>query len=479
VILHPRSIRNLILLGFSLVALPLVCALVYTAFYVEKLVVQSQETVLQAMRATQSSNQLVDLITDMERNARQFQVLNDKSLLKLYAENHRDGQDILKNLQKLEHDEAYKRLLNEFSERETAIFKTLSAPNNSAKTLQQAISGFKNLERVAENIHTASQNIIKEKLEQVENTAASAENVLVWQAIALVPVALLITAIFTVLITRPIKQIDQAIRTLGEGQFTASVQISGPEDLVQLGQRLNWLRLRLLELEQEKNKFLRHVSHELKTPLTAIREGSELLLDEIVGKLHPEQREIVQILKKNSLHLQKLIENLLNFSAAHFQNLNLTIEEQHLKSLILQVINDHSLQIKAKSLQVDTDLEELSFEGDAEKLKSIIDNLLSNAFKYAPPGTTVYLKLYEQGNFAIFEVADQGVGISTTDRPKIFEAFYQGQFHAQGAIKGSGLGLSIVKEYVQAHHGKVELLETRCGAHFRVTLPKNYVDSAC
>lgn len=460
-------------------ALPLVCALVYTAFYVEKLVVQSQETVLQAMRATQSSNQLVDLITDMERNARQFQVLNDKSLLKLYAENHRDGQDILKNLQKLDDDESYKRLLNEFSERETAIFKTLSAPNNSAKNLQQAISGFKNLERVAENIHTASQNIIKVKLEQVENTAASAENVLVWQAVALVPVALLITAIFTVLITRPIKQIDQAIRTLGEGQFTASVQISGPEDLVQLGQRLNWLRLRLLELEQEKNKFLRHVSHELKTPLTAIREGSELLLDEIVGKLHPEQREIVQILKKNSLHLQKLIENLLNFSAAHFQNLNLTIEEQHLKSLFLQVINDHSLQIKAKSLQVDTDLEELSFEGDTEKLKSIIDNLLSNAFKYAPPGTTVYLKLYEQGHFAIFEVADQGVGISTTDRPKIFEAFYQGQLHAQGAIKGSGLGLSIVKEYVQAHHGKVELLETRCGAHFRVTLPKNYVDSAC
>lgn len=478
-ILHPRSIRNLILLGFSLVALPLVCALVYTAFYVEKLVVQSQETVLQAMRVTQSSNHLVDLITDMERNARQFQVLNDKSLLKLYAENHRDGQDILKNLQKLDDDESYKRLLNEFSERETAIFKTLSAPNNSAKTLQQAISGFKNLERVAENIHTASQNIIKVKLEQVENTAASAENVLVWQAVALVPVALLITAIFTVLITRPIKQIDQAIRTLGEGQFTASVQISGPEDLVQLGQRLNWLRLRLLELEQEKNKFLRHVSHELKTPLTAIREGSELLLDEIVGKLHPEQREIVQILKKNSLHLQKLIENLLNFSAAHFQNLNLTIEEQHLKSLILQVINDHSLQIKSKSLLVDIDLEELSFEGDAEKLKSIIDNLLSNAFKYAPPGTTVYLKLYEQGDFAIFEVADQGVGISTTDRPKIFEAFYQGQLHAQGAIKGSGLGLSIVKEYVQAHHGKVELLETRCGAHFRVTLPKNYVDSAC
>ncbi|MEN9461591.1 MAG: hypothetical protein RIS84_1611, partial [Pseudomonadota bacterium] len=393
-ILHPRSIRNLILLGFSLVALPLVCALVYTAFYVEKLVVQSQETVLQAMRVTQSSNHLVDLITDMERNARQFQVLNDKSLLKLYAENHRDGQDILKNLQKLDDDESYKRLLNEFSERETAIFKTLSAPNNSAKTLQQAISGFKNLERVAENIHTASQNIIKVKLEQVENTAASAENVLVWQAVALVPVALLITAIFTVLITRPIKQIDQAIRTLGEGQFTASVQISGPEDLVQLGQRLNWLRLRLLELEQEKNKFLRHVSHELKTPLTAIREGSELLLDEIVGKLHPEQREIVQILKKNSLHLQKLIENLLNFSAAHFQNLNLTIEEQHLKSLILQVINDHSLQIKSKSLLVDIDLEELSFEGDAEKLKSIIDNLLSNAFKYAPPGTTVYLKLY-------------------------------------------------------------------------------------
>jgi two-component system sensor histidine kinase GlrK len=353
----------------------------------------------------------------------------------------------------------------------------LSTSNASAKSLQQAITNFYMLEQLAEKIRTASQNIIKERLEQVENTADSAENVLVWQAIALLPVALLITAVFTVLITRPIKQIDDAIRTLGEGQFTSTVQISGPEDLVQLGQRLNWLRLRLLELEQEKNRFLRHVSHELKTPLTAIREGSELLLDEIAGRLDAEQREIVQILKKNSLQLQKLIENLLNFSAAHFQNLNLTLEQLHLKTLILDVLHDHRLQMKAKSLQIDTDVEEFVFEGDREKLKSIIDNLLSNAFKYAPPGTTVYLKLYEQGDFVIFEVADQGVGISAIDRPKIFEAFYQGQFHAQGAVKGSGLGLSIVKEYVQAHHGKVEVLEARCGAHFRVILPKHYVES--
>ena len=118
---------------------------------------------------------------------------------------------------------------------------------------------------------------------------------------------------FAVLIARPIRQLDQAIRRMGTADFTHAIEVNGPQDLRYLGQRLEWLRSRLSELEQQQTRFLRHVSHELKTPLTAVREGAELLRDNVGGKLSPEQQDIVRIVRENTLSLQKLIEDLLTY----------------------------------------------------------------------------------------------------------------------------------------------------------------------
>ena len=100
-------------------------------------------------------------------------------------------------------------------------------------------------------------------------------------------IALALAIFFAVLIARPIRQLDQAIRQMGTADFTHAIEVNGPQDLRYLGQRLEWLRSRLHELEEQQNRFLRHVSHELKTPLTAVREGAELLRDNVGGKLSP------------------------------------------------------------------------------------------------------------------------------------------------------------------------------------------------
>ena len=111
-------------------------------------------------------------------------------------------------------------------------------------------------------------------------------------------------------IARPITEIDGAIRQLGGADFSRPIAVRGPEDLRYLGRRLDWLRRRLEEFETQKNRFLRHVSHELKTPLTALREGAELLHDEVAGKLAPMQKQVVSIMRDNSVKLQRLIEEL-------------------------------------------------------------------------------------------------------------------------------------------------------------------------
>src|SRR5881397_2674423 len=128
--------------------------------------------------------------------------------------------------------------------------------------------------------------------------------------------ALTIALGLTRYISRPIAALDASIRQLGGADFSREITVRGPEDLQSLGERLDWLRRRLTELEAQKNRFLRHISHELKTPLTALREGAELLHDEIGGPLAAQQKRVVAIMRENSLKLQRMIEDLLDYQRA-------------------------------------------------------------------------------------------------------------------------------------------------------------------
>jgi len=260
---------------------------------------------------------------------------------------------------------------------------------------------------------------------------------------------------------------------MGSADFTHAIEVDGPQDMRYLGQRLEWLRSRLHELEEQQNRFLRHVSHELKTPLTAVREGAELLRDRVGGELSPEQREIVRIVRENTLSLQKLIEDLLNYHQTR------SIEPQTLGPVALadvvrRVVREHKLAAFARLINVETKLVPSMIVGDGEKVRAIVDNLLSNAIKYSPRSGTIAIELRPEGDQAVLDVIDGGPGISAADRPHIFESFYQGKTAPHGRIKGSGLGLAIANEYTLAHGGRIELIDRtdgRRGAHFRLYLP--------
>jgi two-component system sensor histidine kinase GlrK len=285
---------------------------------------------------------------------------------------------------------------------------------------------------------------------------------------------------FTVVITRPIRQIDLAIRRMGSGELATPVNVGGPEDLQYLGERLDWMRRRLLDLEQQKNRFLRHVSHELKTPLTAVREGAELLSDEVVGKLMPRQREIADILRHNSIELQRLIEDLLSYSASQFHKVTLELNPVQIRRVIDRVADDLSLALRAKELNLDVATDNVTLAADFEKLRIVLDNLMSNAIKFSPPGGTITVAARVNGTYLEIDVADQGPGIPHTDRAHIFDPFYQGTQAVHALVKVTGIGLSVVKEYTQAHGGSVEVVDRgdRPGALLRVRLPLARMEAA-
>ena len=470
-IAYPKSFLKLLLIGFALAMLPLLFAFGNAALYLDRLAEQSRSTVAQAVQATRTSRVLVEQVTLMERSARQFFVLHDKLLLDNYTHSHETFSSSIVQLAILPFGQGQKRALDKLAASETGLYRNIMAKATESPTPQALIAQFVDLSEQAQNILAENNRLIDRESAVLAETAERTQKMMLWQTLTLLPVALLVALVITFLVAQPIRRMDAAIRKLGEAQYAEPISIDGPGDLRTLGERLDWLRSQLLELDQQKQRFLRHVSHELKTPLTAIREGSELLSDEVGGSLSPQQKEIALILRENSLRLQKMIENLLNYTALQYQKPNLIIAPVKLAELAEQVLANYALTISSKKISLQRELSSFTMQGDAEKLRTVIDNLASNAIKFTPVSAEILFRIRLLNGAALLEVHDGGPGVIPEDHAKLFDPFYQGSGNYESLVSGSGLGLSIAKEYVVAHGGDISLLPSEHGAHFLVRLP--------
>lgn len=468
---RPGSFRALVWTGFVCVTLPLAVALVHAGVFAGRFARRAAQAVQHASRVADDSRLLQDQVLSLERRARQFHVLGEEQLLRDYGDRREVFLQILDRLA---------RLLPSLEERaaamrahEEAIWDFLSGGGPHLRGADaEALDQFARLSALSREVLDASTRFSIEEAEAMQQAAARARRAFLWQASALVPLTLLVSALFAALLARPIRQIDRGIQGLGSGRFDAPIVVRGPRDLEFLGERLDWLRLRLAELEAEKTRFLAHMSHELKTPLTAIREGAELLGEEVVGALSAEQREVASILRESALRLQGLIENLLRFSRQWARAEGLGDSETQVAEVVEAVVADHRLASAAKGLRVERDVEPVRVRGERERVRVILDNLLSNAVKFAPRGGTVGIRVSRDGGEAVVEVRDNGPGIPAGERERVFEPFYQGAARGDGAVQGSGLGLSIVAECAGALGGRAEAVEPGGpGALLRVRLP--------
>jgi two-component system sensor histidine kinase GlrK len=471
---YPRSFLKFILLGFLLVSLPLLYALAELTLSFDRLVSQSREEVLQTTQAARSSRQLFEQTTTLERVVRQFLILDDQALVEDYNRVRQEFQGSLRQLAELPLESGYREALKRLGQREAALHALLTAPEKGASVPLELAEGYGRLVDDAQTMLTASNALTQNAIERLQDTAAEGRDQWRWLVLATVGIAIALAILFAVLIARPIRQLDQAIRQMGSADFSRTIEVNGPQDLRYLGQRLEWLRTRLAELEQQQNRFLRHVSHELKTPLTAVREGAELLRDEVGGKLTREQRDIVRIVRENTLSLQKLIEDLLKYHQTRaFEPV--TLGPVMLGDIARRVIRENKLAALARGITIDLRLDPALVVGDADRLRTIVDNLVSNAIKYAPRAGRIEIATWQEGGQAQIEVVDNGPGVDVDEREQIFNSFFQGKAPPGGKVKGSGLGLAIAREYAMAHGGRLEVRDRpdgKRGACFRLSLPQ-------
>jgi two-component system, NtrC family, sensor histidine kinase GlrK len=474
-LLYPRSFLGLLLAGFTLVILPLVGALAYSAWNTERLAGKSRTAVFNASQAARASRSLVDRIAAIERVAQQMALLNDPELAVDYARVHRSFKQLAAEIAQLPLDDAQSQALNVTVQQEQGLYELLndrSAGRIDSKAVGARIDA---LIDSARDVLAINNRVVDREVERLRVSAEQVQRNIILLLIFSTATALAIALALTRAIARPISEIDAAIRQLGGADFSRPIAVRGPEDLRYLGRRLDWLRRRLEEFETQKNRFLRHVSHELKTPLTALREGAELLNDQVAGPLAPPQRQVVSIMRDNSVKLQRLIEELLDYQRALHAAASLEVKSISLSALVHEAAHSHELAAQAKGLRLAIDAQAATVEADPEKLRSIVDNLISNAVKFTPAGGTVSVSAREVAGEAIIEVLDTGPGVPVEERESVFNLFFRGRTKADGSavrVKGSGLGLAIARELVEAHGGHIAVVGEGGGGHFRVTLPR-------
>jgi two-component system, NtrC family, sensor histidine kinase GlrK len=465
--IRPQSLSGLLSAALLLIVLPLTVALVYGGVQLRQLSRTSNVLVRDSITLTQLTQLLFQDITAMERSASLYAVLNDPRIAKSFETNYAtfDG-----TLQKLaEYVPVTDINVVRAAGEATASLVYSGTPNELSSS---AVARFEALSTEANRLAQKARSGIDTRLNQVERRASATQQGLLWTIIGLVPAALAVAGIFWIYVLRPLRAIDHAISDLGRGAFSHAIAISGPADLAALGRQLEWLRTRLLDIALERNRFLRHMSHELKTPLANIREGTDLLLDGAVGPIDDNQREVASILRENALRLQQLIENLLSYSAWKSRASSVELTSFRLSSLVGTVVDSQRLAMAARNVTLDLHVADLHLVADRAKLKLVLENLLSNALKFTPRGGTIHVHAYPDGATTVIDFADTGPGISPDERDKIFDAFYSGATPQGGPLKGTGIGLSVVREFVEAHGGTVEIVTGQYpGAHLRIRLP--------
>src|ERR1700733_2182961 len=475
---RPKSLSGLMLVGLALIAVPLLIAILTAVLQIRDLAETGQKIVVQGVTGARASQSLFEQIASLERTARLYGVLNDPKLIDLYRTQDEGLSTTREQLHRFASG-ATRATLEELGELQGGIRATvMSTPGPSGAEAESDLSGrFTQLSALVERVAQQSNAQVDAEVAALQARTVDARKRLLWQAGLLLPLAVVAVFVLTLGVGRPLRKLDRAISELGKGDFTHAIAVSGPHDLERLGGQLEWLRQRLLELAHERNRFLRHMSHELKTPLANIREGTELLMDGAVGELDTNQREVAAILRENGIKLQRMIENLLSFSAWQTSSVGLEATEFRLRPLVKQVLENQQLTLLSQRVRLDVRVDDVTLIADRSKIRLILENLVSNAVKYSPKGGTIHLKARTSGTQFVLDVADNGPGVPMEDREHVFEAFYTGRAAKSIAVKGTGIGLSVVLEFVSAHGGTIEIIDGEYpGAHFRITMPINTAD---
>jgi signal transduction histidine kinase len=425
-----------------------------------------------------TANQLQTLVIDLETGVRGFAITRKPRYLAPWRDARKRYPAATKRLVELTADSptqraralGIQRAIDQYLRESVLVVAflrrnpTLAATIATAQPVQQQIESIRS--RFASFLST------ERKLgeQRDESARTTARNALIVGGIALGTALLLILlgALYVNrAVARPVRLAAEAAANVADGDFSSRLQTDGPGEVGRLELTFNSMAASLestladleernqtlVESEQTKSELVSNVSHELRTPLASVLGFSSLMLDRELPA--DEVRRYLEVIRTEARRLAELLNDLLDIQRIEQGTIELRLEEVDLNDLLAAQVTLYSAQSVHHELRLDSADEALVVYGDRDRLAQVIGNLLSNAIKYSPEGGVVDISASLVGDEAWIWVRDEGLGIPTEHQQRIFTKFFRGDAGRERGISGTGLGLVLARQIVEAHGGEI------------------------
>jgi two-component system sensor histidine kinase GlrK len=466
-----------IFLGFSLVIVVLAAVGVISLRAVGRLVSVNREIAVESLPALRLSAGVRDTMLTLARLEARFVVLGDRRYADLWRESAERVRDDLERLQALVHTDREKTHLAAATEAFERYRDAVADKNSRLRSDRRA-----ELEpvgrRVAEQLETHLERLQEATYARVVRAQSEVARLerRTWNGIvvalgAAVVLALAATAVIAFRITRSVRRLSEATAAVAAGSFREPIPIGGDE-LGVLARAFNAMASRLRQLDEMKEEFFAIFSHELRSPLTSVREAAHLLADGVPGPLTPKQARLVEIIGRSSDRLLRLVNQILDVSRLRAGLLPIGQGPVDLERVVARAADELRPQAEEAGITLQRERVGTKFgvTGDEERLVQVVVNLIANAVRFTPTGGRVVLRTVDAGPECEVQVEDTGIGIPAAELPHVFETYRQ----AHAGRGGTGLGLAIVRALVLAHGGRVtvESHEGK-GSRFTVLIPRD------
>ncbi len=460
------TIFSRLILGYLLIFILVLAISVYAI-----LQLQQFETVTRSIQELdnqmlESEKRLSDSLLSQMRYERKYVILRDRVLYDQYL---LASDDFRKNMDQalllaatLPQREILSRVKAYFEDYQSLIteemkFVQANQPYDHARYKQEKE---KAVDRILEALKTLAANSRQNTFDKIKNlgeVGADARRVAIFMAILALLGVLTISFFITRSITKPISVLIDKTREIANGVFKGDLHLSSLPEIKELSQAVNFMCDRLRAMDQMKADFFSMMSHELRTPLTSINVGTDMLLHGSGGEITKEQKDILDIIARESQRLIGMVNSILDLAKMEAGMMVFHFNPTDMMPLIHQAIAEIKPLAMGKEirLQMENPQSLPMIRMDRERMLQVLRNFIGNAIKFTPRGGQITVSAVPKEGILEVCVKDTGPGIPQENLTIIFEKFQQAPLQRSNSMRGSGLGLAIAKHIITAHGGKV------------------------
>lgn len=288
-------------------------------------------------------------------------------------------------------------------------------------------------------------------------------------------IALLLILYLSNVLARPLAQMGKVANEIARGNFNAVVLPTSDDEVGALARDIEQMAFQLKRYQDTRKEFLSQISHDLRTPLTYVKGYASIMKDSGTQFNEEEWKKHAKIIHKQATRMELLVQDLFELAKLEEGSITLEYETIHIYPWLKEIEESYVYKLKEDeiTLKVVCNDEQLTGTFDKKRMEQVIINLLENSIRYTERGGTIIVAAKQEKDRLYFEVTDSGKGIPKEDLPYVFERFYRVDKSRSSNGGGSGLGLSIVKQIVNLHHGQITVdSEEGKGTTFQIYLPK-------